>query len=156
MGMYTGLSFMGRVKEEMVEELKIVLEDANGNNWSNSNNKKFKDFGDEYSRSCMFPWGSLAYMPDSWDKYEGYSFEGGLFVFTCSLKNYTQEIDAFMNKIAPELCDEYSAIEHYEENEEDEMSYWTTGDTSGSWVKMEIEDFHQNQDIIDKLEKLGL
>ncbi len=159
MGMYTGLSFIGYVKPEMREDLTTVLQctDGKASGWTKAKNETLKIFGEEVKRSFAFPWGALSYMPDSWDKYGDNHdyFDGERFIFTCSLKNYDDEIEYFMTNIAPELCSVYAAIEHYEELDDDECLYWQNGQEPIE-TKISIEDFHNDHDISMKLERLEL
>ena len=114
MGMYTGLRFKGIVKEEFRNEFEdIALE----GNWEESNNEVFRNFGG-VSRADFIPCGSLAYMPDEWgDDYDAtdgfdrtYDKSSGRWTFQCSLKNYDNTIQKFLD-IVPYFIE---AIEHAE------------------------------------------
>jgi len=121
MGMYTGLSFIGIVKDDMIDELNNILyDDFSGRRvWENATTPKLKEFGDTVRRQSFIPYGSLAYMPSEWDKYHGSTVKDKLWNFTCSLKNYEDEIGIFLRDVAPVVADTYVAIVHYEEWDDD-------------------------------------
>jgi len=159
MGMYTGLSFVGVVKPDMLDELKMILDDSGVDRvWSKAVTPELKKFGDEVGRQSFIPFGSMAYMPDEWDNHSGSHIDGHLWTFSCSLKNYEDEISNFMTNIAPLVCIEYNAIEHYEELEEDYNELWITGDIdrSSSTFNGTIGDFYDNNINFDIEQKLKL
>ena len=65
MGMYTGLRFKGVVKEEFRKGFACC---ALYGDWDLSENPKLRQFGEDVGRSGFIPCGSLAYMPDEWEK----------------------------------------------------------------------------------------
>lgn len=121
MGMYTGLRFKGIVKEEFRSEFENI---ALSGDWIESNNYVFRQFGNN-SRAVFIPCGALSYMPDEWeeapyDKFRNgvptdgfdrtYNKETGRWTFQCSLKNYNDTIEEFM-EIVPYFIEE---VEHAE------------------------------------------
>lgn len=116
MGMYTGLRFRGIVKPEFIESIaKIHSYEAE---WSDLEDETLRDFG-RLSRAGFIPHGSLSYMPSSWIDVFGRSTDGfakefdketGYWTFQCSLKNYSGEIDEFI-EILPHFMSE---VEHCE------------------------------------------
>lgn len=95
MGMYTGIEFKGYIKEEYRENFKEIA--LNGE-WENSDFSIFREFGQLY-RAGFIPCGGLCYMPDDWAEVRFYCPKKGYWHFTCSLKNYENEIEQFMEMI---------------------------------------------------------
>ena len=125
MGMYTGLRFKGIVKPEYRNMIVEIMKEYTDEGW-----EKFVGefpFLTEFaslSRCNMIPWGSLCYMPDSWEddsiQTEGFKRhfdpETGYWSFQCSLKNYSGEIACFLNEVVPVIIEESQHIEYlYEE-----------------------------------------
>lgn len=136
MGMYTGIRFKGYVKEEFRSKFESI---AMHGEWEDSEDTKFKDFGDTYSRASFIPCGSLSYMPDEWEKdyidengnkqfafanyyiqvatdgfEREYNENTGYWAFQCSLKNYEDEIEAFF-KLIPYFIEKIEYLEYYYE-----------------------------------------
>lgn len=134
MGMYTGLRFKGYVKEKFRNDFRQI---AISGEWEKHNDPVFKQFG-EYGRASFIPCGALYYMPSRWEdeinervKAEGfdnsYNEETGYWTFACSLKNYENEIQAFLS-IAPYFIESVEHIEVlYEESNESDL-YIMIGD----------------------------
>lgn len=99
MGMYTGLRFKGTVKEKLRKDFNSI---AMSGEWSDSTDKILANFG-EVSRASFIPCGSLAYMPDSWDNEDKierfYDVKTGYWTFQCSLKNYEDTIEFFLELV---------------------------------------------------------
>jgi|GEM_PF-1141135 len=133
MGMYTGLRFKGIIKQEYRDDINDLIN--NCSEWEDLQCDIFKDFS-KISRSSFIPFGGLSYMPDLWeedtglrDKY-GYMItkdtdgfdrkfdkETGLLTFQCSLKNYDDTIEYFLNNILVAICEKsYHIEEFYEES----------------------------------------
>lgn len=118
MGMYTGLRFKGIVKEKFRKDFEDI---ALYGDWENSNNKVFRRFGN-VSRSGLIPCGGLAYMPDKWEieAFDNnfdrtYNKNTGRWTFQCSLKNYDNTIEKFL-EIVPYFIEEVEYTEvFYEE-----------------------------------------
>lgn len=132
MGMYTGIRFKGFVKEEYRKGFESIALEGN---WIDSPISLFSSFGG-YGRSKFIPCGVLSYMPDSWESHdnslEKYSIEWldsakptdgfeitydentGYWSFQCSLKNYSDEIEAFMDMI-PAFIEELVHFEYFYE-----------------------------------------
>lgn len=132
MGMYTGLRFKGIIKEEFREDIKTMLEEGE---WDNCESQVLRDYS-QVSRSSFIPFGSLSYMPDCWEEETGmkneygwditkdtdgfnryFNEETGLLCFQCSLKNYDDTIEYFLEKVIPVICIKTIHIEYlYEES----------------------------------------
>ena len=121
MGMYTGLRFKGVVKKEFRNNFENI---AMNGAWEDSNDEVFKGFS-KISRASFIPCGALSYMPDEWetepfDEYRNgkptdgfdrtYNRETGRWTFQCSLKNYNDTIENFL-EIVPYFIEE---VEHAE------------------------------------------
>lgn len=101
MGMYTGLRFKGVVAPEFRVMFRSI---AMSGMWDKSLDPNFRNFGN-LSRASFIPCGMLSYMPDSWESSTGvatdgferdYNVETGYWAFQCSLKNYEEEIEDFL------------------------------------------------------------
>ena len=130
MGMYTGLRFKGIVKKEYREDIELLLNDPE--EWKACKHKELHEFGNSFDRSGFIPFGSLSYMPDCWEgePYDEkkpwdcpdtdgfdrkFNRETGYWSFQCSLKNYEDEIEYFINKIVPLICDKVIHCEEFYE-----------------------------------------
>lgn len=143
MGMYTGVRFKGVVKEEFRKDFEAI---ALRGEWENSAVEKFKKFS-RFDRSSLIPRGSLAYMPDSWEKYyinekgekeidfadyyklvdtDGFdrtwNEDTGYWSFQCSLKNYSDEIEEFI-KLLPYFIESIEHLETYYEEDQYSIKY---------------------------------
>ncbi len=115
MGMYTGVRSRVKIKPEHRDAIK-----------------KLHDYGDwtvvsvpnvidwiMHGRCGFIPFGVLAYMPDDFgepSKEGGSEFDGEWWTFSCSLKNYENEIEFFMENIMCHLVEEVDYCESlYEE-----------------------------------------
>lgn len=110
-----------------------MLEDGE---WNNCEHEILKEYS-KVSRSSFIPFGNLVYMPDCWEGepyYEDqpwdckatngferyFNKETGLLCFQCSLKNYDDTIEYFLENIVTKIC---SKLLHCEVlYEEDEIS----------------------------------
>ncbi|WP_346938229.1 hypothetical protein [uncultured Clostridium sp.] len=135
MGMYTGLRFKGIIKEEYRDDINTLINDKDCFKWGNLQHELFEKY-DKVSRSSFIPFGDLSYMPDSWEKDTGkrdeygykitkdtdgfdrkFDRETGLLAFQCSLKDYDDTIEYFLNNILIAICEKaYHIEELYEEN----------------------------------------
>jgi len=129
MGEYTGVRCKVIVKEEyrpMIAELMTRYLD-------------WEDFVDEFpfleeyanlSRASFIPFGSLCYMPSSWetdpdspsqstatDGFDSRFYEHtGLWTFQCSLKNYQDEIEIFFDQVLSKIAASVIHLEKYYEH----------------------------------------
>ena len=118
MGMYTGLKFKGIVKEKFRKNFEDI---ALYGDWEESDDEIFRQFG-KVSRSGFIPCGGLAYMPDKWEIEvfdnnfdRTYDEKTGRWTFQCSLKNYDNTIEKFL-EIVPYFIEELEYVEvFYEE-----------------------------------------
>ena len=123
MGMYTGIRFEGIVKKEFREQIEGLMQ--RDEIWSTLNDPKLKEFGKELGVMSLFiPFGSLFYMPDHWD-YNSfnlyYNEETGYWTFKCSLKNYDNELEKFID-LVPYFIEKVFHFEYlYEEWEESRL-----------------------------------
>lgn len=118
MGMYTGLRFKGYVKPQFRESFEEI---AIKGEWEESKDKKFKEFS-KLPRASSIPCGTLSLYAIEWEEDETfdrkYDKKTGYWCFQCSLKNYYDEIDNFIN-IIPYFIESAIHIEElYEESEE--------------------------------------
>jgi len=118
MGMYTGLRGEIHLKEEYIDKIRTVVEE--GEEWSDA----LKDIADEEPRVFEFvhkprarfiPRGALCCTPCDWGLVgHAYITDEGVLDFTCALKNYDDEIKAFVNML-PVIATSWSLEELYEE-----------------------------------------
>ena len=118
MGMYTGLRFKGVVKPEFRADFESI---ALRGEWSGSKDAKLAEFS-AVERCSFIPCGSLSYMPSSWEEGKGwsapatdgfertYNLQSGYWAFQCSLKNYEDTIEAFL-QLLPYFIE---SVEHVE------------------------------------------
>lgn len=133
MGMYTGIRFKGYIKEEYRDNFEDI---ALSGNWDESGISEFEEFGNSFSRASFIPRGSLCYMPDEWEKYDSkhekysdewyrsvmdtdgfhrtWDKESGYWTFQCSLKNYEDEIEAWL-ELLPLFVDKIEHLEYFYE-----------------------------------------
>lgn len=113
MGMYTGLRFKAIIKQEYIDDIQKMLKSNNDEPWEDCESDVLKSFA-KISRSSFIPFGCLAYMPDCWENEDGTDSDGferdfnnetGRFAFQCSLKNYDETIEYFINNVVPIICD---------------------------------------------------
>lgn len=124
MGMYTGLRAKLTIKKEFWPVVKMLM--TGSNRWDDVAEAfpqyPFLREWSEVPRCDFIPFGALSYMPWSprapeWKR----SFEDGLWVFQCSLKNYEGEIECFVGTVLPHIVDVlHELYSLYEENEEPE------------------------------------
>ena len=98
MGMYTGLRFKGVVKEQFREGFEeIALDGA----WGDSADERLRGFAND-CRASFIPCGALSYMPwydDDEEFARTYDTKTGVWTFQCSLKNYNDTIEAFLDLV---------------------------------------------------------
>lgn len=151
MGMYTGL----RVKVMIKEEYRPMIQEINeGYEWM--------DFTDQFpflkefaflGRAGFIPGGVLSYMPDSWEKgnfpnqtptdgfENNFDMGTGFWTFQCSLKNYENEIQQFLESVLSVIISESEHIEVlYEEWEESILYEFVEGkiQNSGKTIKYRV------------------
>lgn len=139
MGNYTGLRLKCNVKPEFRAEIGKLMNSTL--EWKDFSHPVMQEFGKFY-RSEFIPFGALSYMPDSWGgdvKFDkngipvvdsdghlvfnesaverSYNEDTGFWSFQCSLKNYEGEIDFFIDKVIPVLCDSVEFCERYYEED---------------------------------------
>lgn len=115
MGMYTGLKVQGIVKPKYKSDIFTFNHLLYGMAWETiaTVNPIFKELASK-PRCDSIPFGALAYMPDSWEWNNDFDFDSGYWNFTCSLKNYHNEIETFI-ELVPELFEEDFCCEVYYE-----------------------------------------
>lgn len=126
MGMYTGLRLKGIVKEEYRPVIYDLMESDVIEDWSDLmqlfNDLEFIGEFSTLSRSSFIPFGSLSYMPNSWEIGEEgwiteFDYDTGYWQFQCSLKNYDSEIQVFLDTVANIIMESIEYVEvHYEED----------------------------------------
>ncbi|PTY93031.1 hypothetical protein [Heyndrickxia sporothermodurans] len=135
MGMYTGLRCKVVIKPEYREAMKQLVD--NEYEWSESDVDFFKEYGD-VSRATFIPRGALAYMPGEWEgppfgKFgDGVPTDGfdrkfdpetGLWTFQCSLKNYEDTIETFMENVLARIAEKVIHLEYYYEEWDKSIMY---------------------------------
>lgn len=116
MGMYTGLRINGTIKPEYRQDIRLLVVVGWESAWETLAEFKtvYKDLASR-PRCNMIPFGALSYMPDSWREHShSYDNSTGKWSFSCSLKNYNSEIQAFL-KMVPEIFEELEFCEYYYE-----------------------------------------
>lgn len=127
MGMYTGLRCFIEVKPEfhpLIEEVMQAWKEGRPRGeepWERAA-AKFPEYPwlNDWSvvgRASFIPFGALCYMP--WDpqdpEWSPAKFENGFWKFQCSLKNYSGEIEYFvetvLQRITLRVCELYSLYE---------------------------------------------
>lgn len=126
MGMYTGLRCKVIIKPEYREEMKYLHEIDY--EWEDSNLDFMKEYAEGDGRATFIPRGSLSYMPDAWEEDPRSLFspatdgfdrkfdpETGLWTFQCSLKNYDDTIENFLDNVLSRITEEVIHLEYYYE-----------------------------------------
>lgn len=113
MGMYTGLRFKGIIKPEY----RTIIKGIHNDNLTWEESGLIDDFIYD-GRADFIPYGALCYMPKSW-KYDDYiphefNEETGYWSFQCSLKNYDNTIEKFLDMIG-DMVDSVEFCEYYYE-----------------------------------------
>ena len=135
--MYTGLRAKLVIKEEFWPAIDMLMDPTTAARWEEVA-EAFPQypFLTEWAgvdRCNFIPFGALCYMPwddndPAWER----SFENGLWVFQCSLKNYAGEIAYFVETVIPHIVDvRHELYSLYEENEEPEQLYIPEVDDEG-------------------------
>lgn len=136
MGMYTGLRVDVTLHERfvpLIEEVMRGFEDEELNDsepWERAA-AKFPEFKwvEEWSHvgRCNFiPFGALAYMP--WEDLDPYWGERRLtadrrWIFQCSLKNYSYEIQEFLDCVLSRITEKTHEV-YYLYEEDDKPTHW--------------------------------
>lgn len=119
MGMYTGLRFKVTVKPKYRELLENILHSDEFLEWGSYEGTPFTEEWKEYSRSSFIPWGAVCYMPKEWgDNKNTYDLKTGNWEVVCSLKNYEDTIEYFLDNVLNKVIEKSEYIEVlYEEND---------------------------------------
>lgn len=129
MGSYTGLRCKIKIKEEYIDALKELI--SLDYEWAQHSMPEFKEFG-KLDRAGFIPCGSLSYMPYCWEKLKEdavneydtedvdefkYNFDekSRIWTFQCSLKNYSGEIEYFIENIVPLITENIIHLEEFYE-----------------------------------------
>lgn len=112
MGMYTGIRFSGLVKP--IFRLSFI-QIAEQGLWDMHYDQKIRQFS-KFHRAEFIPMGALAYMPREWGEWYQpiYNQDTGYWQFQCSLKNYENEIEHWL-EYAPYYLQEIYFLEYYYE-----------------------------------------
>jgi hypothetical protein len=114
MGMYTGLRFEAELKPFVADAMRLA-KDSDDFWLTLSRVIHVPDDWLRVSRRYFIPFGSVVYMPDDWQEKDGIPI-GNTWEVCCSLKNYDEEIELFLNKVLPYLISESCSAEYlYEE-----------------------------------------
>lgn len=144
MGMYTGLR--GQIKLKDNDLTKTIVE--KDFDWSTIRMAYFDNTMSAWEnvRRCNFiPNGAVCYMPDQWGDWFKI-VEDKTLRFCCSLKNYENEIETFIEKVLPHIADAWVLESFYEE------SVWSTlhvnGQPDDEWFNT-----YKDYDPYDQLER---
>ena len=122
MGLYTGIRFKGRVKEELREGFEIIALEGK---WDEHWYEPCVEFGGK-SRASFIPMGRLCYMPKEWhndDLFDlAYNAPTGKWTFKCSLKNYDNTIEHFL-ELLPDIMESVGYLEIRPEDSETSSAY---------------------------------
>ena len=113
MGMYTGLR--GRILLKDNKLTSVLIE--KGFQWEEVASVYFDETISAWAsvgRCNFIPNGAVCYMPANWS--EGWSVEGNVLSFTCSLKNYNNEIEIFITYVLPHIAEAWNLEKLYEES----------------------------------------
>lgn len=136
MGMYTGL----RCKVIIKDQYRALIEKMMSERLDWKELDSGLDFIEVFSRGFranFIPYGSLSYMPDEWEdtpkKEDGsydwidatatdgfnreFNKETGYWSFQCSLKNYENDIEKFMDLILENIAEKIVHLEKYYEEQ---------------------------------------
>ena len=136
--MYTGLRARVKIKPEYREAMYKLYhpesDDVDGF-WSVLNDDELPNLAEwkKVGRCNAIPCGCLAYMPDDFGepfgKDGGHGFDGEWWTFSCSLKNYRNEIQTFFDLILKNITEEIDycqrLYEIYEESTELYSRHWS-------------------------------
>lgn len=114
--MYTGLRFIAKLNSNGLEAIKIINKlQASGFGhvvyWEPV--REMLDLPEEWikdTRANFIPYGHLDCMPDSWERANHVDEEGRWHV-CCSLKNYTDTIEKFLEHVLPKMISEKCVAE---------------------------------------------
>jgi len=118
MGTYTGLRGSIRLNQSGVaQNLNKAINEGADSIWKsvykNTGNPIIREWCKQ-GRCDFIPRGAVHYMPDEWGD-NHYSCQDGVFNFTCSLKNYSGEIEFFIENIIPLISEDYYLERLFEE-----------------------------------------
>ena len=102
MGDYTGLRGKIKIKKEMHDKINNLVH-AQATDWGDilpSENVFLADW-----RNMFIPYGAICYMPDDWNG--SVEYNNGILYFSCSLKNYNNTIEKFIEHVLPLIGDEW-------------------------------------------------
>lgn len=119
MGMYTGLRCKVIIKEEYREDIEIIVNNYNSDYEFRNKLKSelLKDFYFNISRATSIPHGNIEICKSTWGDDNKYGFQKffdintGLLKFECSLKNYDNTIEYFLDNILTKICNKSFHIE---------------------------------------------
>jgi hypothetical protein len=126
MGMYTGIYFSAKLKPLAAVAIKNALRESDMS-------EDIFDFWKAVSaifpiqndwmtvgRRDFIPFGALSYMPEEWDEIKAGEglYEDETWNVCCSLKNYANEIEQFLDGVLPFLLKEICTVTYYYEEDE--------------------------------------
>jgi hypothetical protein len=114
MGMYTGIRFEAELKPFIADAMRLAKNSDDF--WLTLSRVTYiPDDWLKIERRYFIPFGSVNYMPDDWHEKDGIP-TGNLWDVCCSLKNYGDEIEFFIQNVLPHLILEPCHVEYlYEE-----------------------------------------
>lgn len=113
MGMYTGLRVKAYIKHEFVEMVNaIVNKDAEWKEFDYPFLDEFKNL----SRADSISFGASCYFGEDWNDKNHFNPEQAVWEFACNIKNYSGEIDKFLEDVLPNIAITATAERLYEED----------------------------------------
>lgn len=147
MGMYTGLNALVKIKPEYHDAIDCLVNRNVPNDVENLWKYISENFDvpgakewSEYFRCSQIPFGCLAYMPDDFGGLfgdnGGVSYSNRWLMFSCSLKNYENEIEFFIKNVLRHIVEKvqycYSLYEEYAYDDEGSDLNWI--DNVTNWL----------------------
>lgn len=114
MGMYTGLRGKIKLKDNGLSQ-RIIEKDFDWQAVRDSYYCETISAWANVGRNRFIPFGAVCYMPDSWGDWFQ-TVDGLTLTFCCSLKNYENEIQTFIDKVLPDIADDWALESLYEES----------------------------------------
>ena len=130
MGMYTGLYVKVLVKREYRQMVEMVML----HNWEIV--RQHFPLASEWSKKtrCEFiPHGPLCYMPREFPR-QCNTFKDGVWEFSCSLKDYEDEIDTFIGTVLAPIVEEVEQCYSLYETHRDVYHYFNEDGTLKDFV----------------------
>ena len=117
--MYTSLRFKVTIKPGFRQIMEEIINTDKHLEWGVYEGTPFTKEWKEYSGSGFIPWGCVCYMPDEWGNYANkYDKQTGIWEVVCSLKNYNDTIEYFLENVLAKIIEYFDYIEALYEEED--------------------------------------